>query len=111
MLGDDWGWPAVRDDVMKFASAATLESPPTIIAALGSDHGLVLSGDSAGVAVTHGGDGTEAQWLVQKPQSRAVEWDDAKASMVRLAQSLSSKASDLPDLAVWAWQASQPRGS
>mmetsp|Transcript_2674 Transcript_2674/g.8315 ORF Transcript_2674/g.8315 Transcript_2674/m.8315 type:complete len:225 (-) Transcript_2674:154-828(-) len=111
LLGDDWDWPAVRQDVLTFAGGLRPPlPPPTFSAALGLEP---VSG-GCGVAVAHGGSsggGGTAQWLLQKPAegdlAAAGAAAEAQRAVVRLAEALAAGKSDLPELAVWAQAANR----
>lgn len=109
LLGDDWGWPAVQADVLRFArekapSLCTTLPPLTGVGA----NALTPVRGVPGLAVTDGGVGASAQWLLRKPRGGdPSEWAEASASMVRLAQAMAVGATDIPELGVWAAQASR----
>jgi len=82
LLGDDWSWEAVRNDVLRFASSQRLTPPalPGLPTAL-----FVPVAGAEGVAVSDGGEGDAAQWLIQKPEDSSSEWLSASRQIVSLA--------------------------
>ena len=99
-VGDDWEWPAVQTDVLRFARGAPVP-PPELPAELAAP---VAGG--GGVATSAG---PRPQWLLQKPRGGGeAEARAARQSAVQLAQALAAGGGgDLPDLGVWARQISR----
>ena len=101
MLGDDWDWPAVKQDVLRFVREQRPALPPPTVAGLADVSITPVSGGGGIAVASMPGRGTP-QWLLQKPYDAACERAEAQSSIVQLAQAVSARRGDCPDLAVWA---------